>query len=266
MTQVRIHWTHDERDLVIEAIAEHMRKEPRARFRELWEAGNAILPAERQRKWYSSYSGAQNADHRFFAEAKKRANVMGPWERITPQLAPGREHVPHEAQPEVTWVPVPTPQTLVEVPLKELLAEVIDRVLSRFGAPQREILPYDALQKVIEPLPQRMRPDDPGVGVTSVKTRPVRIACCGLLQSQFNRVKERVNAKKVELVLVSNQYDPTHADWKKGLDHAIVTRFVRHGHHEQAKQALGNERVHWVSSGTETVVAKVSELVPGSLN
>jgi len=254
MSRTRIYWTDDERDLVIEAIAEHIRKKPRARYAELWGAGNAILAPDRQRKWYSSYSGAQNSDHVFFSEARKRAQVTDEFGKRPV------EHVPHEAQPEVTWVPVPTPQTLSEAPFKDLLAEVAERILVMW-APVRTPAVIDALttlQKTVTPASV--------VTPQVTLTRPVRVACCGLLPAQFNRVKERVNAKKVELVFVDKQYDPHQSDWRRGLDHVIVTRFVRHGHWDQARAALGNERVHWVSSGTETVVAKVSELVPGSLN
>ena len=273
MSRTRIYWTTDERDLVIEAIAEHIRKRPRARYAELWTAGNAILAPDRQRKWYSSYSGASNTDHVFFLEARRRANAQNTFSGFKEMEGPAKDLQARlakvDAETDVTWVPVPTPQALDDIPLESLLANCFKRLLERYAAP-RSYLSYEELQKLVPPLSNTpsysAKEHQPEANKTLSQIRPVRIACCGLLPAQFNRVKERVNAKKVELVFVDKQYDPHQSDWKRGLDHVIVTRFVRHGHWDQAREALGNERVHWVSSGTDTVVAKVSELVPGSLN
>jgi len=60
MSETRIHWGEDERELVIEAMAECYRSRPKARFEAVWQAGQAILAPDRQRKWYSSFSGPKS--------------------------------------------------------------------------------------------------------------------------------------------------------------------------------------------------------------
>jgi len=183
-----------------------------------------------------------------FVEAKRRATAK--------VETPVTEE---ERQPAVTFVPVPTPTPLTEVPFKELVAECIERILTMTLTPSiRSEVPSPYLQAHVNQLMQHAPVQE--------RIKPVRIGICGLLPDQFRRVKEQINGKKVELVLVSNQYNPSKEDWKQSMDYAVISRFVRHGHHEQAKSALVHERVRWVSSGTESVVAMVSELVPGSVN
>lgn len=257
-TRERVWWTNDEKDLVCEAMAERIRLRPGARFKEVWEAGNAILASDRQRRWYSSYSGQHSPLHGLFAEARKRAQVAE--QHAVP---PHQEAAEEEREAEITWVPVPTPQRLEEVPLKELLAECIGRLLERWSPLTGEALKMELNAErrtlSVDAVTARDR-------MVTERVRPVRIGICGLLPAQFRRVKEQINARKVELVWVDNQQNPSMMDWKGGIDYAIVTRFIRHGHHEQAKAVVGGERVVWCASGVESVVEAVEGWVKGARN
>lgn len=249
----RICWAEDERELVIEAMAEALRKTPHLRYQALWTAGNALLAPDRQRKWFTCYSGRSNAEWTLFEQARLRA--------ATPVVKAVEQE--EERESDVTWVPVPTPQPVSEVPFEVLMMEVIRRVWERIapqsGEPQPGRVPV---------APTRLNPlfNEIEKAQATGKARPVRVALCGPMKDQFLRVKERVNARKVELVHVDNQKSVDTQDWKGGIDYAIVTRFIRHHHSEAANKVVGRERVFWASQGTEAIVAKVSEVVPGSLN
>lgn len=260
-----VHWTSDERELVIEAMAERLRKEPRVRFRELWEAGNELLASDRRRKFFSAYSSVVTNPvvGGLFVEARKRASTLQ-------EPMPGKAHIPLQQETPVTWVPVPTPapeRTVEDFSFEVLLTEVVKRLLDRFAPPvyagnraqDGAGIPPGVLPKAVTTAPEVLIRD-------ALKMRPVRIALCGPMADQFRRVKERINARKVELVWVDNQKTVTEQDFSRGLDHVIVTRFIRHAHTELAQQSVGKDRVHWTSQGTESIVTTVSGIVPGCVN
>jgi hypothetical protein len=248
MSGTRIVWREDERARVAEGMKERLRVYPRATVMELWEAGNERLLPDRRRKWYSSYSGNSGIEAELFRTARVSSGASGG----EPAM-----HVPQQVESEVTWVPVPTPQPISELPFELLLTEVITRLIARLTpvvAP-RETKPVYPMAPLADVAPKEHKVE-----------RPVRIALCGPLKDQFNRVKEQINARKVELVLVDNQKEVNPADWKAGIEYAIVTRFIRHTHSESANKVVGRERVLWSSQGTDAIVAKISEVVPGCLN
>lgn len=260
----RIHWSGEEQELVIEAMVEHLRTVPRARYAELWVAGNSILTPDRRRQWQTAYSGPQSKSSVVFREARKRAATVA---MVEPVLPAQKGHMPLQQETPVTWVPVPTadpPLTAADLSFEVLLTEVIKRVMARFapiGETQTPSVPDKELTRLrkateVFVVPERA-PQVP---------RPVRIALCGPMADQFRRVKERINARKVELVWVDNQKSVTEQDFSRGLDHVVVTRFIRHSHTELAQQAVGKERVHWTSQGTESIVAAVQAIVPGCVN
>jgi hypothetical protein len=262
----RIHWTPEEREVLVEAMVAQLRVYAGTRKVDLWAAGNAALAEGRRRTWAPSYGGKVTPAAPLFEAAYARLRSPQDYGANTPivseqTMAQVRTHVPMKQDVEVTWVPVPVPQRLDEVPLKELLAEVIERVILA-ATTYQQVAPLATPQQVEERLTQAraMERSEPA------KKRTIRIAICGVLSDQFRRIKERLNGAKVEVVLVDNQREPTKQDWKGGIDFVIVTRFIRHGHQEQARMAVGRERVHWVQNGTEAIVAKVVELVPGASN
>lgn len=253
--QRRMHWTRDERDLVAEHMADLLEKQPAIPMKELWIQCQTILDVTRRRPYYTSIT---TSEKELFAEGRKRYEVRV--RKPAPVVAP----VPVE--PTVIHVPVPTPTPLSEYPFEQVLAEVIGRVLRGWqGAGALAAPPVPSAHGAERPLPSA--PLTLMTGPEVGKVRVPKIGVCGLLPDQFRHVKDRINARKVELVFVSTQTSPSSRDWPSSLDYALVTKFARHGHTEHALNVVTRERYAFLqSAGTDAIVAQIEAWVPGAKN
>ena len=235
----RIRWTEEENELIIIRLSEIIQEDPTIRMAEGIMKAQDVLEPNRQRRKTSIQSGFSS-------------KLL--WNSAQKSLKLFQDTKKDQDKPEVMFYPKPVPLDISTVPTHEILAEAFLRVLDRLSpkkeSPAQTVNNYQKSYLFSEPYEERLRV--PKLGLV------------GLQKDQFNNIKDRVNQKKVELIYVDNW--SKEAKFNKSVDYVILSSFCSHSNLERARQAVESDRVFFVPGGMSSILDKVTELFPSSLN
>jgi len=245
---------------------------------QLWAEAEKVLPPDRQRKYFGTKLGAKiNIAYKHWISSEGwKSLAMAHGSPATAGkvdftqaikediLEAGPMPVVPEATPLVITVdrPVRIEPDYGKIPTKILAKELLTRLalLEEFDAK------FEALAGILKQKQAVENIYKPNLDVRNEirngghEDRPLRVAIYGPMKEQQQEIEAKCEAlpKKVDLRFMRN--DTNQQDVPSSVDFCIMTRFGRHSQWDNARQALGSDRVFFVDTPVKDVVQKLYDL------